>query len=129
MLDVVYSEFSTPTAGDEWRPACRSARSRRASVLAQHPWAISIKARTSPGPATLGHLDAVIGCLRAAGFSMPLIGHAMSILDSYVQGFAQQEAIAAARSRRATSAPRPKTSSRSRNRCRCFPNLPTWRSA
>jgi hypothetical protein len=34
----------------------------------------------------------VIGCLRAAGFSMPLVGHTMSILDSYVQGFAQQEA-------------------------------------
>jgi AcrR family transcriptional regulator len=91
MLDVVYTEFSTPRAGDEWRQAMQDrARSTR-SVLTKHPWAITIKARTSPGPATLGHLDAVIGCLSAAGFSMPLIGHAMSILDSYVQGFAQQE--------------------------------------
>ena len=62
------------------------------SVFARHPWAISIKARTSPGPVTLGHLDSVIGCLTTAGFSMPMTGHAMSILDSYVQGFAQQEA-------------------------------------
>ncbi|GAA2013769.1 TetR/AcrR family transcriptional regulator [Microbacterium ulmi] len=92
MLDAVYTEFSTPRAGNEWRQAMQDrARSTRA-VLAKHPWAITIKARTSPGPATLGHLDAVIGCLRAAGFSMPLIGHAMSLLDSYVQGFAQQEA-------------------------------------
>ena len=92
MLDVVYSEFSTPHAGDEWRTAMRDRAESTRSVLTQHPWAIGIKARTSPGPATLGHLDSVIGCLRAAGFSMALTGHAMSILDSYVQGFAQQEA-------------------------------------
>ena len=92
MLDVVYSEFSTPRAGDEWRTAMQERAESMRSVLAQHHWAISIKARTSPGPETLGHLDSVIGCLRAAGFSMPLTGHAMSILDSYVHGFAQQEA-------------------------------------
>lgn len=92
MLDVVYSEFSTPRAGDEWRTAMRDRAESMRSVLAQHHWAMSIKARTSPGPATLGHLDSVIGCLRAAGFSMPLTGHAMSVLDSYVHGFAQQEA-------------------------------------
>jgi len=92
MLDVVYSEFATPRAGDDWRTAMRTRAESARSVLARHPWAISIKARTSPGPATLGHLDAVIGCLTAAGFSMPMTGHAMSILDSYVQGFAQQEA-------------------------------------
>ncbi|MCU1441602.1 MAG: TetR family transcriptional regulator [Rhodoglobus sp.] len=92
MLDMVYSEFVTPRAGDEWRPAMRERAESTRTVLARHPWAISIKARTSPGPATLGHLDSVIGCLRAAGFSMPMAGHAMSLLDSYVQGFAMQEA-------------------------------------
>jgi len=92
MLDVVYSEFATPQAGDEWRSAMHTRAESTRSVLALHPWAISIKARTSPGPATLGHLDSVIGCLTAAGFSMPLIGHALSMLDSYVLGFALQEA-------------------------------------
>jgi AcrR family transcriptional regulator len=92
MLDVVYSEYATPRAGDEWRSAMRTRAESTRSVLAKHPWAIGIKARTSPGPATLGHLDSVIGCLTAAGFSMPMTGHALSILDSYVLGFAQQEA-------------------------------------
>ena len=92
MLDVVYSEFETPKAGDEWRQALQDRAVSTRAVLAKHPWAISIKARTSPGPATLGHLDSVIGCLTAAGFSMPMVGHAMSLVDSYVQGFAQQEA-------------------------------------
>jgi AcrR family transcriptional regulator len=92
MLDVVYSEFATPQAGDDWRRGLHERAESTRAVLARHPWAISIKARTSPGPATLGHLDSVIGCLTAAGFSMPMVGHAMSLVDSYVQGFAQQEA-------------------------------------
>jgi hypothetical protein len=48
--------------------------------------------RTSPGPATLRHHDAVIGCLRAGGFSIVLAAHAFSALDSYIYGFALQEA-------------------------------------
>jgi AcrR family transcriptional regulator len=92
MLDAVYTEFFTPQIGDQWRGAMRTRATSTRAVLARHPWAISIKARTSPGPATLRHLDAVIGSFRAAGFSMPMTGHAMSLLDSYVQGFAQQEA-------------------------------------
>jgi AcrR family transcriptional regulator len=91
MLDIVHSEFVTPKAGDEWRSAMRERAESTRRGLARHPWAIGIEARTSPGPATLGHLDSVIGCFTAAGFSMPLTGHAISILDSYVLGFAQQE--------------------------------------
>lgn len=91
MLDVVYSEFVTPKAGDEWRSAMQARAESTRAVFARHPWAISMNARTSPGPATLGHLDSVIGCFTAAGFSMPLTGHALSILDSYVLGFSLQE--------------------------------------
>lgn len=91
MLDVVYSEMAVPRPDVGWRTAMRERAQSTRAVLAEHPWAISLDARTSPGPATLGHLDATIGVLRAAGFSMPLVGHAMSLLDSYVQGFAMQE--------------------------------------
>jgi len=91
MLDAVYAEFDTPTREDQWRDAMsRRARSMRA-VWARHSWALEIGARTSPGSATLRHLDAAIGCLRAAEFSMVMIGHALSVLDSYVRGFAQEE--------------------------------------
>lgn len=92
MLDAVYAEFATPIAGEAWRDAMsRRARSMR-EVFARHPWALGIAARSSPGPSTLRNLDATIGCLRTAGFSMVMIGHALSILDSYVRGFAQEEA-------------------------------------
>ena len=36
--------------------------------------------------------SAVLGCLRGAGFSVELTAHAYSLLDSYIYGFALQEA-------------------------------------
>ncbi len=45
-----------------------------------------------PGPATLRHHDAVIGTLRGAGFSVEMTAHAYALLDSYMYGFALQEA-------------------------------------
>ena len=50
-----------------------------------------MESRSNPGPATLGHHDAVIGCLRRAGFSVALTAHAFSAIDSYLYGFAMQE--------------------------------------
>ena len=67
------------------------ARSAR-TVLAAHPWGLGlIESRRSPGPATLGHHDAVLGCLRSAGFSVALAAHAFSVLDAYVYGFVLTE--------------------------------------
>ena len=50
-----------------------------------------MESRTSPGPATLRHHDAVIATLRGAGFSHALTAHAYALLDSYTYGFALQE--------------------------------------
>src|SRR5680860_793977 len=44
------------------------------------------------GPATLRHHDANIATLRAAGFSVEVTAHAYALIDSYVYGFALQEA-------------------------------------
>ena len=67
-------------------------RQRAISVrdaLARHRWAIGLmESRSRPGPASLRHHDAVLGNLRAAGFSMELTAHAYSVLDAYVYGFA-----------------------------------------
>jgi Tetracyclin repressor-like, C-terminal domain len=62
------------------------------TVMTRHPWAIGLmESRRTPGPATLRHHDAVIGCLRDAGFSIQLAAHAFATLDSYIYGFALQE--------------------------------------
>jgi hypothetical protein len=50
-----------------------------------------MESRTTPGPATLRHHDAVLGILRGAGFSLVLAAHASSVLDSYIYGFELQE--------------------------------------
>lgn len=92
MVDLVVGEFERPGPGDDWRTAmrarCRSVR----EVLGRHPWAVGLlDSRTNAGDGTIGHHDAVLGCLRTAGFSLALAGHAFAVLDAYVFGFALQD--------------------------------------
>ena len=47
-----------------------------------------MESRLRPGPANLGHHDAVLGNLRASGFCLEMAAHAYSALDSYIYGFA-----------------------------------------
>lgn len=93
MVDLVFGEIDLPPGDKEWREALRQrARSAR-EALSRHPWAIGLmESRMRPGPETLRHHDAVIGCLRTAGFSVAMAAHAYSLLDSYVYGFALQQA-------------------------------------
>jgi AcrR family transcriptional regulator len=93
VIDIVFGEIDLPPADLDWRSAmCHRAHSARA-VLRRHPWATPLmESRTQPGPATLRHHDAVLGTLRRGGFSVELAGHAYSLLDSYLYGFALEEA-------------------------------------
>lgn len=92
MIDVVFSEIELPSPADGWKTAMRQRGLSIRAVLSRHRWAIGLmESRTSPGPATLRHHDAVIGCLRNAGFSVELTAHAYSVLDAYIYGFALQE--------------------------------------
>lgn len=93
MVEGVFLEIVLPDSPAGWREAleerCRATR----RVLARHPWAIGLlDTRTHPGPATLGHHDWVVAQLRSAGFSLPLTAHAFALVDSFLYGFAQQEA-------------------------------------
>ena len=92
MIDVVFAEIDLPTGWADWRAAMRQRAISARRVLSRHGWAIGLmESRSSPGPATLRHHDAVIGCLRDAGFSIELAAHAFSVVDSYIYGFALQE--------------------------------------
>jgi AcrR family transcriptional regulator len=93
IVDLVFSEIELPAVGGSWRTEMeRRARSAR-EVLRRHPWAIGLlQSRTSPGPGTLRHHDAVLGTLRQAGFSVPMTAHAFAAIDSYLYGFALAEA-------------------------------------
>ena len=93
MIDLVFGEIGLPPQGANWKTAMRQRAISAREVLVRHPWAIGLmESRSTPGPATLRHHDAVIGCLREAGFSIVLAAHAYSVLDSYIYGFALQQA-------------------------------------
>ncbi|MEU4171452.1 TetR/AcrR family transcriptional regulator [Streptomyces sp. NPDC026665] len=92
MIDLVFGEVELPTPGDDWQQAMRQRAISMRHVLSRHRWAIGLmESRSTPGPATLRHHDAVLGCLRQSGFSLALTAHAVSLLDSYIYGFALQE--------------------------------------
>ena len=92
MVDAVFAEFHAPRVGEDWEQEMRlRSRSARASVK-RHPWAIGVlDSRRNAGFETLLHHDAVIGCLRTAGFSLALTGHAFAALDAHLYGFLVQE--------------------------------------
>jgi len=93
MVAIVFSEIDLPAANSDWKTAMRRRALSARTALSRHPWAISLmESRTAPGPASLRHHDAVLGCLRHAGFSIEMTAHAYSVLDSYIYGFAHQEA-------------------------------------
>jgi AcrR family transcriptional regulator len=92
MIDMVFSEIELPAGEHGWKMTMRQRALSIRTVMTRHPWAIGLmESRRTPGPATLRHHDAVIGCLRDAGFSIQLAAHAFSALDSYIYGFALQE--------------------------------------
>ncbi|MFV2074298.1 MAG: TetR/AcrR family transcriptional regulator [Thermoanaerobaculales bacterium] len=93
MVDSVFSQIALPPSGKDWKSAMRVRCVSARKVLNRHPWAPPyMESRTSPGPATLRHHDAVLGCLRDGGLSMELTAHAYAIVDSYLYGFALEEA-------------------------------------
>jgi AcrR family transcriptional regulator len=92
MIDGVFAEIDLPSGETDWRTAMRHRAISVRKVLARHPWATGLmESRTTPGPATLRHHDAVLGILREAGFSIVLAAQASSVLDSYIYGFVLQE--------------------------------------
>jgi AcrR family transcriptional regulator len=93
LVDIVFREIQLPVPGGNWRSEMRKRACSAREVLARHRWAIGLlESRTDPGPANLRHHDTVIATLQAAGFSAELTAHAYALIDSYVYGFALQEA-------------------------------------
>ena len=92
MVDIVFSEIEPPSPDDDWKTAMRKRAISTREALGRHRWAVGeMEGRTNHGPANLRLHDAVLGCLRAAGFSIEMTVHAYSVQDAYIYGFALQE--------------------------------------
>jgi AcrR family transcriptional regulator len=92
MVDIVFGEIEAPSLELDWKAAMRRRAVSTREALKRHRWAVGhMEGRTNHGPANLRLHDAVLGCLRAAGFSLEMTVHAYSVQDAYIYGFALQE--------------------------------------
>jgi AcrR family transcriptional regulator len=88
IADMVVEEYELPEPGPDWKSAIRRTAISAYRVLLRHPWAASLLlAGTTPSTARLRYMDALLGTLRAAGFSVDMTDHAYHALDSHIMGF------------------------------------------
>ncbi len=92
LVERVFALIEVPEPGEPWRAASARRASSARSVLAAHPWALTlIWTRPAPGAALMHHHDRALGTLLEAGFSVPLGASVISMIDSYVYGFVLTE--------------------------------------
>jgi AcrR family transcriptional regulator len=92
IVDLVVGEITLPAAGEDWKTAMRRRAISAHEVLVRHPWACSLlMSRVNLGPAMLRYVDATLGSLREAGFSIELADYAWNAMDSHIYGYTLQK--------------------------------------
>src|SRR5918999_729915 len=92
MVDIVFAEIELPPRDVDWKTAMRRRAASTRKALNRHRWAVGLmESQDMPGPASIRLHDAVLGCLREAGFSIEMTIQAYSVIDAYIYGFALQE--------------------------------------
>jgi AcrR family transcriptional regulator len=90
IVDVVVGGIEVPRPADDWKTAMRELAMAARQVMLLHAWVPPVLVeRSTVGPATLRHLDAVMGILASGGFSIEMAHHALHVLGSRVLGFTQ----------------------------------------
>ena len=88
MLDAVVLEMAHPVAGGDWKAELRRGSESAHDVLVRHPWSAALLlAGPRVSQPRQRHMDAILGCLRGAGFSAEMTDHAYHALDSHIMGF------------------------------------------
>ena len=92
MLDLIGEEIEDPEPGADWRATLRKSAISAHEAFTRHPWAARIWTST-PRVTTQGvrRADAILRCLREAGFSKDLTYHAYHVLQGYPLGYTLQE--------------------------------------
>jgi hypothetical protein len=61
-------------------------------VLLRHPWAaMAILSRINVGPSMLRYIDATLGCLHQAGFSLEMTDYDSNAIENHIYSFTLQE--------------------------------------
>ena len=88
IVDIVESEIELPPPGADWKSALRTTALSAHDVFERHPWAASLTLSTTGSrPARWRYMNAILRCLREAGFSAETTDHAYHALESHIAGF------------------------------------------
>ena len=98
IVEVVVDEINdaivgigSAAAGAGWKAAVRQRILAARRILLRHPWAPGVmETRTTTSLAVLRYFDALVGLMRAGGFSHDLAHHALHALGSRALGFSQE---------------------------------------
>ncbi len=93
IVDLVGAEIEvSPGDRETWQGLLRRRATASRVVFTRHPWAIGLlESRRVLGPNLLRSLDAALGGLQGAGFTIDAAAHALWLLDSFVYGHVIQE--------------------------------------
>ncbi len=92
MAELVASEIEAPaTVDDDWKAAMRAIAMSAHHVLVRHPWAAGKWSNVGPGPARLRHMEAILRCLREAGFSAETACRGFHAITTHILGFTLQK--------------------------------------
>ncbi len=93
IVEQVVAEIGSPADPHlSWQEALRHRAVASRQVLRAHPWAIGLlESRRPLGPGQLRSLDAALGNLRSAGFSIEEAARALWLVDGFVYGQVVQE--------------------------------------
>ena len=88
IVDIVESEIELPTPGRDWKAGLRKTAMSAHDVFEHHPWAANLTLSASgTRPARWRYMNAILGGLREAGFSVETTDLAYHAFESHIAGF------------------------------------------
>jgi len=88
IVDIVESDIQLPPPGADWKPALRKTAISAHDAFERHPWAASLTlSTTGPRLPRWRYMNAILGCLREAGFSADTTDLAYHALESHIAGY------------------------------------------
>ena len=88
MVDIVESGIEVLPPGADWKRALRTTAISAHDILERHPWAASLSlSAIGARPARWRYMNAILRCLREAGFSAETTDLAYHALESHIAGF------------------------------------------
>jgi AcrR family transcriptional regulator len=88
IVDLVHDEIELPAPKAAWRPAIRRTAISAHEAIVRHRWASAQWLSIGLTPARLQYMEAILGCLRAGGFTPYETHLAYHALESHIVGFA-----------------------------------------